>query len=521
MSSTDRPISEYEPVAPKRRTRRAAGGDDANWSSPPTARGAGELAYGAKASAAPPEEVSGVSSHAETAEVSLARRRQSSPATKHASLARPGHALTFACLFLFTSVLYFRPYEYLPVPTNLAFWLAIVTLAIFFPTQFGLEGTLTARPPEVKFALLLLAGALLSIPLAINPSDGIEAFTDPFAKAIVMFIVFVNVVRTKTRLKLMLLLAFAISCVLSASALADFWQGNLSVEGYRVAGRIGGMFGNPNDMALHLVTMVPLALALLLASRNFGRKLIFGALALLFTSAIVVTYSRGGFLGLSCALFVMAWKTGRRHRVAVCILALFALVTLFALAPGNYAERVGSIIGFGADRVGSAAQRQQLLWRSLYTAVRHPLFGVGIGNFHIVSLNEQVSHNAYTQVAAEMGMPTLLAYVLLIIVPLRSLRRIERETFDARRRTRTFYLAVGVQAALVGYMVSSFFASVAYQWYVYYLVGYAVALRRVHESGQAWASNLKAATNAADADVDGRADASAAEFDGAGALSSI
>ena len=31
-------------------------------------------------------------------------------------------------------------------------------------------------------------------------------------------------------------------------------------------------------------------------------------------------------------------------------------------------------------------------------------------------------------------------------------------------------------------MVSSFFASVAYLWYVYYLVAYAVCLRRMYES---------------------------------------
>ena len=31
-------------------------------------------------------------------------------------------------------------------------------------------------------------------------------------------------------------------------------------------------------------------------------------------------------------------------------------------------------------------------------------------------------------------------------------------------------------------MVCSFFASVAYLWYVFYLVGYAVCLRRLYES---------------------------------------
>jgi hypothetical protein len=43
-------------------------------------------------------------------------------------------------------------------------------------------------------------------------------------------------------------------------------------------------------------------------------------------------------------------------------------------------------------------------------------------------------------------------------------------------------LAVGLQASLVAYMVSSFFASVAYLWYVYYIVGYAICLRRMYEA---------------------------------------
>jgi hypothetical protein len=37
-----------------------------------------------------------------------------------------------------------------------------------------------------------------------------------------------------------------------------------------------------------------------------------------------------------------------------------------------------------------------------------------------------------------------------------------------------------MQASLVGYMVSSFFVSVAFYLYIYYLVGYAVCLRRLY-----------------------------------------
>jgi len=41
---------------------------------------------------------------------------------------------------------------------------------------------------------------------------------------------------------------------------------------------------------------------------------------------------------------------------------------------------------------------------------------------------------------------------------------------------------VGLEASLIGYMVSSFFASVAFLWYAYYLVAYAICLRRLHDT---------------------------------------
>jgi hypothetical protein len=60
---------------------------------------------------------------------------------------------------------------------------------------------------------------------------------------------------------------------------------------------------------------------------------------------------------------------------------------------------------------------------------------------------------------------------------------IEKATFEHLKGDSTsYYLAVGLQASLIGYMVSSFFVSVAYLWYVYYLVGFAVALRRIYQS---------------------------------------
>jgi len=117
--------------------------------------------------------------------------------------------------------------------------------------------------------------------------------------------------------------------------------------------------------------------------------------------------------------------------------------------------------------------------RSIIVALRYPFFGIGMGNFHFRGFQEKVSHNAYTQVAAEMGFLALVIYAKFLLVPLRRLLLIERVTFLPRKASRYYFLAVGLQASLVGYMVCSFFASVAYYWYVYYLVGYAVCFRRL------------------------------------------
>jgi O-antigen ligase len=181
-------------------------------------------------------------------------------------------------------------------------------------------------------------------------------------------------------------------------------------------------------------------------------------------------------------MLTLAWALGRRHRLAVVGAACLLALGLLVLAPGGYGARIFSIYDHNLDAFGSADARQQLLVRSIIVALRNPLFGVGMGNFTYVSYRNLVTHNAYTQVAAEMGAAAFVVYLLYIVTPLRRLRAIARETFEARRTSHFYYLAVGMAASLVGYMVASFFGSVAYYWNVYYLVGYAVCLRRLYEA---------------------------------------
>jgi O-antigen ligase len=402
-----------------------------------------------------------------------------------ATFLRHGHGITYAALFLFTVILYARPAEFYPSPltNSIAYIVGLITLGIFFVSQITVEGTLTARPREVNLVLLFCLTGLLSIPLAISPSTAWTTFSDTFIRCIVIFVVMVNVVRTELRLRWLLYLVLFVSCILSVGAVNDYRLGLLTIEGYRVAGVGKGIFGNSNDLAFHFVTIVPIAIALVFATRGIVRKVLFGACAAMMMAAIVVTYSRGAFLGSLASLGFLAWKLGRRHRLAVLVWGIVIVGLFLVLAPGNYSLRILSIFVPGLDPVGSSSARQGELIRSIYVAVYNPVFGVGMGNYMSeMSFTGLVTHNAYTQVAAEMGMAALVIYTMFVVTPLKRLGQIARETFAERSNSRYYYLAVGLQASLIGYMVATFFLSVAYLWYVYYLVAYAVCLRRLYES---------------------------------------
>jgi O-antigen ligase len=199
----------------------------------------------------------------------------------------------------------------------------------------------------------------------------------------------------------------------------------------------------------------------------------------LMVAGLVVTFSRGGFIGLVAATFVLVRRLGKKNRVATTGALAFAVILFVAMAPGAFSSRVSTIFNSAADVTGSSSQRTEVLKRSVWVALRYPLFGVGIGNFRQKSPRNLETHNAYTQVAAEMGLAAAVIYVMFLVHPLRRMRLVEKESYEHPDRRRFYYLSVGLQASLIGFMFSSFFGAVAYQWYIYYLVGYAVCLHRL------------------------------------------
>jgi putative inorganic carbon (hco3(-)) transporter len=250
-------------------------------------------------------------------------------------------------------------------------------------------------------------------------------------------------------------LSLAMAAILSYQALDLYMKGEFLAEGYRSGAEIGGMFGNPNDLSLHLITMIPLAICFGIATKSKIMRLVYFACAVLFVSANFVTYSRGGFLGLLAASVLLAWKLGRKNRLNVMAVSGFVGLLVMLLAPGNYGLRVLSIFIPGLDPVGSSDQRRELLERSIIVSLRNP-WGIGIGNFPIVGVHNLVTHNAFTQVSSEIGILGLTAYLNFMVSPFRKLGAIERTLSAKNEHDWFYYLSIGLHASILGYLVSSF-----------------------------------------------------------------
>jgi len=406
-------------------------------------------------------------------------------------LTKNGHMFTYAGIFLFTLVLYFRPYELIPALSSfhsIALIIAIVTLLFYLPTQFTVEGNFTALPVEIKCIFVMTLMAVISIPIAKSPGLAWTTFTDSFIKVALIFVVMVNTLRTERRIKALMWLGIGVGIMLSWQAVELYQRGEFKTEGYRVSIDFGGMFGNPNDMSIHLVIFIPIAVALGAAARNIFLKIGMFACAAVMTAGSFVTQSRGAFLGLLAVAAVLVWKFGRRNRLRTTLIAAAVGLVTILLAPGNYGLRILSIFVPSLDPVGSSDQRTELLIRSIVVTLRNPL-GIGIGNFEIVGTHNLGTHNAFTQVSAELGWLAFAAYLILLLSPIRKLDVMERALYKKGELNWLYYLSIGVQASIAGYFVSSFFSSVAYNWYVYYPVAFAIGLRRIYQIGTASAES--------------------------------
>jgi putative inorganic carbon (hco3(-)) transporter len=144
--------------------------------------------------------------------------------------------------------------------------------------------------------------------------------------------------------------------------------------------RVLSVYGHPNNLGLYLGRVWPIAAALALAGQ--GRKtndqrwrsLVFGLWSLVCLGGIVVSFSRGAWLGALAALAVLALPFLRARFGSRAAPALVAFgVVLAALAGLGLTVR--------GDLAGGSTPVRLLLWREAIGYIRlHPL-GIGLDQF--------------------------------------------------------------------------------------------------------------------------------------------
>lgn len=397
----------------------------------------------------------------------------------------------FIGLCLFTLMMYLRPQEMIPglfgsVP--LVKIMTICTVLIYLFSKLGARDRVMTWPLEMKMVAAMWLIGFILMPFATSPGDSFGVLFDTFFKTVVVFILLINLVDTRSRLNLLLHLMVFCLPLYAYSAINGYLAGGYGDSfGKRIQGW-GTMFSNPNDFASVLTVMIPFAIIFALTRPGF-RSLFYLGCAVGASIAVILTFSRSGFLGLVLSCATIAWKLSRGRRLKTILAALVFAVVLLMAMPGKYVGRLSTIFNPETDTTHSAQERQQVAKRAAELAVRRVAVGIGMGNFHTYSIKDMLAHNSYLETAAELGLAGLIAYLIVIFAPLRSLRRIELETREdgARPEWELHVISVCLQASLVAYIIFGLFGSVQYMNFLYFTVGYAVALRRIYSAENAGA----------------------------------
>jgi O-antigen ligase len=313
---------------------------------------------------------------------------------------------------------------------------------------------------------------------------------DLYIKAFVVFWLIANVVNSAGRLRAMLWTLALLMIPLTVTALRHFALGDFLHDApiQRIEGYDAPLTQNPNDLALMLNLVLPLCAGLFFSTRSrAARALLLGVMSL-HATAVVMTFSRAGFLTLAASVLIYAFKLGRRGAWG----PVAALVVILALAlpflPSGYDERLATITDMESDTTHSAQSRWRDLGAASSLVLEHPLIGAGVG-MDVLALNELRGaewlsvHNAYLQYAVDLGLPGLLLFLLLLRVCLRDACWAQRAC-GTEGRGELFHWAEGIQVSLLAFALAALFHPVAYQFYFFYVAGLAVAVRVVCQAAR-------------------------------------
>jgi probable O-glycosylation ligase (exosortase A-associated) len=396
----------------------------------------------------------------------------------------------FFGVLMWTWVAYFNPHRYTWTPAVYNFPVAMV---VAIPTLLGLLFTRKMnRDIFTRESLLILLLWVwmcitlvyaLQVPLfAGHIQDGTDKLVQ-ITKILLMTFVTMLVVNSPQRLR-QLVLVIGLSLGVRA-----VWAGIFGVRTggeFRVYGPHDSFLGDNNDFALGLNMVLPLLYFLIPSEpRRWARN---GLWLCFFASifCVLLTYSRGGLLGLATVLFLIAMMS--RYRIPALLLMGATALLVVSFAPQAWTDRMDKM---AHGEVDSSMMQRLIAWRTGWNlAMDYPITGGGLEAYPDVTVFKHYQpeempggressgpHSIYFQVLGELGFPGLILFVLLLGSCFVSLRRLRRR---ARRRDPTHWAipyARMFQVSLAAFAVSGAFLGRAYFDLWYEIVACIVVLR--------------------------------------------
>ena len=410
-------------------------------------------------------------------------------------------------LLIFSILLFFRPQDQIAAlgALHVSDMAAAIGLGAMVFQNLSRGQSLTRMMPELTGIALLGAVILLTVPTSIWMGGSLAVFMDLYIKVALIFMLMVNCATSPRRIERIcwvIVLAFG---YISLLAWRDYAFSRNLWEGSRVGGAAGGFFENPNDLALNIAAFLPLALMYVQRPGPVFKRALSAVIVVLMLGALVFTKSRSGMVG-AVAMFVVYLVVTRSLTPTTIMAGILAGLLVVPMLPQNFWDRMASITDESKDATGSREARKVLIEQAWMIFLEHPITGVGAGQFMNYgppgrAEKWRVTHNVMLQIAAEIGVFGLMVFSYLIWRGFASAwwtrkalawthrRRPKRrgkaaladpeDGLEPHERQFLETHASAMVACMMGWFVCAQFASVAFNWTFYYLLGLSVCAREV------------------------------------------
>lgn len=397
--------------------------------------------------------------------------------------------LLFYLFTVFTGILEWTGILYWAHPLLVVGSLALIVVAV--------SGRLkpVVLSPVGKVLTLFTIWFIFCIPFAIWRGGSFNTFVNLWSKSYLAYILTAGLILTLAQMRAVFhTIAYSIgflACLALAANRYDF-TGRL--------GLIGSRYGNANEFGFTLLVGLIFLAFVYLRGTGFRKA---SAVILVFPMlvALAKTGSRGTLIGALMLVIFVFTQASARGRVQMVFALPILLVVLLLAVPSNLRNRYITVFKphneestyNEAEAIGSTQARLELLKDSIATTIRHPLFGVGPGNFQVAQAQLaidrgeaygmwHVTHNSYTELSSETGIPGLLIYLAFVVQCWRVLSVIRRRRHVSRD---VVAMTQTIRAALVVLVTVAFFDSVGYGPNVPIMAGLITALSFIARDEQA------------------------------------